>query len=309
MTRKSLVFLGHGGWAAACLGAVYEWNRFRIPAVFLHGSSAHGQEDANAELESLARRRGCLVIRLDEVTGMKDVVERMAPDLIVCVGFLKKIPPSVLEIPTNGAVNLHGALLPRYRGRAPISWALMNGEKFVGITVHYMKEEIDAGPIIVQHRVRVSSLDTAATLYEKMKRLAPAVLLDALRMFEQGAPEGVPQDERAASRYGRLTPEVCLVRWDAPAAKIHDKIRALVPPYPGAFTFARGRRYVLLRSSVMEAAGETGPGKVLAVSSRGTAVGTGRGTILIEEAAPEGGAPGAPDWEAGETLGGNEAYA
>jgi UDP-4-amino-4-deoxy-L-arabinose formyltransferase/UDP-glucuronic acid dehydrogenase (UDP-4-keto-hexauronic acid decarboxylating) len=308
--KKSLVFLGHGGWAPGCLEAMCTGALFQVPLVFLHAASREAGAHANAEMEALARRHGSLVINVDEAIRIREHVEREVPDLLVCVGFLKKIPGDVLDLPAQGAINLHGALLPRYRGRAPISWALMNGEKFVGITVHYMREEIDAGPIIMQHRIRVAVHDTAATLYEKLKRIAPGILLDSLKMFEQGTPEGVPQDESAASRFGKLTPEVCEIRWADPARMIHNKIRALVPPYPGAFTFRGGRRYVIMKSALLEnVRGERAPGEVLAVGPRGAVVGTGEGRVLVQEVVREGGSPGAPDWEEGDTLAGEERHA
>jgi methionyl-tRNA formyltransferase len=257
-------------------------------------------------MDDLAGRHGARAVFVSEPGEIKAHIAQNAPALLVSVGFLKKIPREVLVIPSQGAVNLHGALLPRYRGRAPISWALMHGEKYVGITVHYMEEEIDSGPIIIQRRIRVSSQDTASTLYERMKRLSPGVLLEALRIFETSTPAGIPQDERAATRYGKLTPEVCRIRWEDPARKIHDKIRALVPPYPGAFTFSRGRKCTILKSVLPDGgAGAGAPGRVLETGPRGALVGTGEGRILIEEAACEE-ERGVPDWVAGETLSGGD---
>jgi UDP-4-amino-4-deoxy-L-arabinose formyltransferase/UDP-glucuronic acid dehydrogenase (UDP-4-keto-hexauronic acid decarboxylating) len=303
--KKNLVFLGHGAWATECLEAAFTRSSFRIPLVFLHASPGEAQRRNNAEMEDLAVRHGSRVIFVEEAGEMKADVVRTAPDLLVSVGFLKKVPREVLEIPSQGAINLHGALLPRYRGRAPISWALLNGEKHVGITVHYMEEEIDSGPILIQRRIRVSAQDTACTLYERMKRLAPAVLLEALKMFETGTPSGVPQDERSATRYGKLTQEVCLIRWGDPAKKIHDKIRALVPPYPGAFTFSGGRKYIVVRSALPEdVASGSAPGRVLEATLRGALVGTGEGSILIEEVEREHEERGVPDWVPGETLSG-----
>jgi methionyl-tRNA formyltransferase len=299
------VFLGYGEIAVACLRAILGDPAVRNATVFLHAATRESGVRANEELAALAAPHGRPAELTDDTAELRDRVEEAGPDLLISVGWLKKVPGGILSIPRLGSVNLHGALLPKYRGRAPLCRALMNGESAVGVTVHYMTEEIDAGDIILQYRIRVTPQDDAASLFEKVGRISPDLLLRAVRMFEDGAPEGVPQDETLASRYGKLTPDECLIDWSGPAEAIHNMIRALVRPYPGAFTFYRGRKHFVWKSELVDAEGEDrgfGPGLIMANDRGGALIQTGRGLIFIGEVEPEGEQPGPPEWSAGEIL-------
>ncbi|MFQ6103922.1 MAG: methionyl-tRNA formyltransferase [Candidatus Glassbacteria bacterium] len=298
-----VLFLGHGPIAPECLRAIIHDDDFHLFSIFTHPSSSASQKEHRESMAEVAGECGLDVRLIEDVGMMRELIEQSACDLMVSVGFLKIIPADILRVPRLGAINIHGGLLPKYRGRAPISWALLNGEKTIGITVHYMSEEVDSGDIILQHRINVSVQDTAATLYEKMKRLSPGVLLEAMRMFRHGPPVGVPQDETLATKYGKLTPDVCEISWDEPAEKVHDRVRALVRPYPGAYTYYGDKKYFVWKSMpVSTELTDYLPGQVLEKSRRGVVVGTGEGAIFIEEVQEEGGDPSSPVWEVGKFL-------
>jgi len=300
----TVAFLGHGRIAPGCFRAIAQEEGCRVLTVFTHTSAQPDSVEANRELEELAAEAACPVI---EITGTDELLARMeelAPDLLVCIGFLKILPGSVLSIPPLGCVNVHGALLPKYRGRAPISRALMNGEKTIGVTVHYMDQGVDSGDIILQARINVSVQDDALTLFEKIKKLSPSLLVEAVKKFRVGAPEGVPQTDTGVAPYGRITEDDRVIHWDEPAEKIHDLVRALVRPYPGAFTFLNGTKYFVWKTTpVGKGTGEYEPGEVIQKVPEGPVVGTGEGCLLVEEAGAGDGKPAVPDWKVGDVLG------
>ncbi len=298
-----VAFAGHGAIAPPCLKALAEDEDVQTCGVFVHSSDLDAARHANEEIAGLSRDIGCPTVEIDRAGEMVGPVKDAGVDILVSVGFLRIFPPAVLALPRFGGINIHGALLPKYRGRAPISWALIHGEKVIGVTVHYMDPGVDSGNIILQRRIRVSIQDTAKTLFDKVKKVSPDLLLEATGLFVDGPPAGVPQDESIATCNGSLTPEVRLVRWNEPAGRVHDRIRALVRPYPGAYTFYGGKKYLIWRSSLTEAGGmEQVPGKILEETRRGVIVAAGGGAVLIEEV--EGGLEGThvPDWEVGKVL-------
>jgi len=304
----TVAFLGHGSIAPGCLERVIEESGFGVRAVFTHAPARPVSGEDNRELARLAARAGCPVIEVTGVDGLRARLEELAPDLVVCAGFMKILPPSVLSIPPLGCVNVHGALLPKYRGRAPLSRALMNGENAVGVTVHYMDEGVDSGDIILQARIKVSIQDDARTLFEKVKKLSPSLLVEALKKFRQEGPErapkGVPQTDTGCPPFGKITPEDCVIRWDDSAVGVHNRVRALVRPYPGAFTRAGGTKYFVWKiMPIGKGTGDYRPGEVIQKDSRGTVVGTGDGCVLVQEVEAEGGEPSQPDWEVGQILG------
>ncbi len=297
------VFFGYGEIAVDCLRAVHGDPSVENQAVILHSTNREDGLRANEELFRLAARHDSPAELLDDMNAVRELVAATAPDLLISVGFLKKIPGHVLSIPRFGGVNIHGALLPKYRGRAPLCRALMNGEPAVGVTVHYLSDEIDAGDIILQYRIRVTPGDDAATLFDKVRRISPDLLLKALSMFEDGPPGGVSQDETIASRYGKITPYLCLIDWSEPAEKVHNRIRALVRPYPGAFTFCRGTKYFVWKSTLVDEEDRRfEPGFIRSNDGSGALVQAGRGLVLVGEVTLEGGEPGPPDWSPGEVL-------
>ena len=163
-----------------------------------------------------------------------------APEVIFSFYYRNLLAGEILTIPPLGAFNLHGSLLPYYRGRCPVNWVLVNGETQTGVTLHRMVDKADAGAIVAQQAVPIAFADTARSLYGKLCRQAAVLLDEALPLIKAGTAPRIPQDWRQGSYYGRRTPADGRIDWHWPAFTIYNLIRAVTAPYPGAFTFTAG---------------------------------------------------------------------
>jgi len=163
-------------------------------------------------------------------------VRTLAPDLIFSFYYRDLLPREVLAIPRLGAYNMHGALLPKYRGRAPVNWAVLEGEKETGATLHLMVEKVDAGPIVDQERVAIGPEDTAFDVQKKVTEAAVRILDQQIEPLTIGAAPRRPQNAEEGFYRGRRRPEDGQIDWNRPSPRVHDLVRAVTHPYPGAFT-------------------------------------------------------------------------
>lgn len=161
----------------------------------------------------------------------------MSPDIIFSFYYRSLLDKEILSIPLLGAFNLHGSLLPAYRGRSPVNWVLVNGETRTGVTLHHMTERADAGDIVGQKEVLIEFEDTALTLYGKLCGKATELLDENLPLLKRGIAPRRPQDPRLASYFGGRKPEDGKIDWHWPVIRIYNLIRAVTEPYPGAFCF------------------------------------------------------------------------
>ena len=204
----------------------------------------------------LARSRGIPVFTPKNVNEPEWVqkIERLKPEVIFSFYYRDLIRRPIRVIPTHGCVNLHGSLLPKYRGRSPVNWQLVNGETESGVTLHYIIGRADAGDIIGQERVEVGPEDTAIVLYRKLLAAAERVLHRHLRGVLDGVAPRTKQDESQATVFGGRKPEDGLLDWRRPAWELHNLVRAVAPPWPGAFTFAEDGKVMILRTRPCEKA-------------------------------------------------------
>jgi methionyl-tRNA formyltransferase len=177
-----------------------------------------------------------------------DRIRAVAPDLLLSFYYRRMLGAELLALPRLGAYNLHGSLLPKYRGRAPVNWAILHGERETGATLHEMVAKPDAGRVVDRERVPILPNDTAREVLEKVAVAAEIVLERSLPALCAGTAKLVPQDLAAGSYFGARRPEDGAVDTRWPAKRIHDLVRAVAPPYPGAFLDVRGRRLRLLRT-------------------------------------------------------------
>jgi len=174
------------------------------------------------------------------------IISSLAPDVIFSFYYRRLVSQEILNIASSGAFNLHGSLLPAYRGRCPVNWALIKGEEKTGVTLHYMTEKPDAGDIVCQQVVFIDFADTALILYNKLYEAAGSVLGKALPGIKSGTNPRIPQDMSLASYLGGRTPEDGRINWHWSAIKIYNLIRAVTLPYPGAFTFSPDGRKIII---------------------------------------------------------------
>jgi methionyl-tRNA formyltransferase len=176
---------------------------------------------------------------------MQARLEAAAPELLFSFYYRSVLPPAILAMPRLGAFNVHGSLLPRYRGRAPVNWAVLSGEKRTGATLHVMTPRPDTGPVVDQEAVPIGPDDTALDVQKRVTAAAVAILARRLEDLKRGHARAVPQDEAAATTFGRRRPEDGRIEWSRTSREIHDLVRAVTHPFPGAFTdLFGGKTYV-----------------------------------------------------------------
>lgn len=205
-------------------------------------------------------------------------VRMIAPDFIFSFYYRNMIKPEVLEIPARGALNLHGSFLPKYRGRVPVNWAVINGETETGATLHYMVAKPDAGDIVDQEKVAIAFTDTAHDVFVKVNEAAVTVISRAWPKLVAGTAGRIPMDLGAGSYFGGRKPEDGRIDWDKSAVQIYNLIRGVTHPYPGAFTELRGKKLIIWSAWPVD--GSAAPGAV--VSKDPLLVGTGDGLLQIK---------------------------
>lgn len=214
-----------------------------------------------------------------------------AADLLVVVAYGQILPPAVLQLARLGAVNVHGSLLPKYRGAAPVNWAVINGEKETGVSVIQMNARMDAGDILWQESLMILPTDTAGTLRQRMAKLGAECLVKTILPLEKGKLRPVSQDEKQVTLAPKLTKELGRIDWKKSAVAIHNLVHGL-QPRPAAYTYYQGKVLKILETEVMASAEtKSSPGTVLTVGKDGVAVAAGEGTVLVKQVHPESGKP------------------
>jgi len=212
------------------------------------------------------------------------LLRRLAPDVLFSFYYRKILGREILNIPPAGAYNLHGSLLPAYRGRCPVNWVLVNGETKTGVTLHHMVEKADAGDIVGQREVPIEFTDTALSLYRKLEEAAEGLLLEMFPLIAVGKAPRLPQDPSGASKFGGRRPEDGKIDWRWPARRIYDLIRAVTIPYPGAFTGLPGGQKMIVWWGLPEVSGQGGEGDhpgLIEAGDRRVLVRTGKGSLSL----------------------------
>jgi methionyl-tRNA formyltransferase len=210
--------------------------------------------------------------------------------LFIVISYGQILSQSVLDIPKLFAINAHASLLPKYRGAAPINWAIIKGEKKSGITIMRMVKKMDAGPIIMQQEIDIQEPDTAITLEQELSEMAAKLLIPALEKIENKTYNLIPQDESKAGLAPKLKKEDGLIHWQMSASRIHNLIRGCLA-WPGAFTYYNGKLLKIYRARVVrltDCSINRTPGKILKISKEGLIVATAEEDLMIEELQMEG---------------------
>jgi methionyl-tRNA formyltransferase len=240
----------------------------------------------------LAQAAGVCVMAPDtpNTSGMISSIARLQPDLILSFYYRRLLCPALLALPRLGAINLHGSLLPKYRGRAPVNWVLVNGETHTGVTLHHMIAQADAGDIIAQREVPIAFEDTALTLFEKVAEAAVELFRDTFPLIKAGMAPRLPQDSQQATYFGGRTPDDGKIDWARPALDLYNLVRAVTTPYPGAFTSFGGKKlYVWSARCIRKSAGTRWrPGTIVGARPGGCLVATGEGQLLLTQVQGEG---------------------
>ena len=217
-----------------------------VLAVVTHRDDPHENRWYKTPAEA-ASEHGFRVIYSEDLGSgsVEELAESLAPDLILSVFYRDLLSERVLKAARLAALNLHPSLLPAYRGRAPINWVLVNGETETGVTLHHMVGRADAGDIVAQRAIPIEPRETALSLYLKVEQAGIELLAEALPLVEAGRAPRIPQDLSTSNYVGRRRPEDGRIDWSWPAERIDCLVRAVAPPWPGAFGDLEGRRVII----------------------------------------------------------------
>ncbi len=215
-------------------------------------------------------------------------LKSLAPEVIVVAAYGQLLRPTLLAIPPLGCVNVHASLLPKYRGAAPINWALICGEPVTGVTIMLIDETLDTGPILLQSELAIDPSDDAGTLQERLAACGAETLLHALDGMESGSLRPMPQDHAQATYAPKLRKEEGIIVWSRSANALAHLIRG-VTPWPGAVTTHQGKPLRVWRAIPMAMSGTGTPGRVATIDKLGIWVETGDGSLLLVEVQPANG--------------------
>jgi len=285
-TQPRLIFMGTPQFAVPTLEALIQEGH-EILAVVTQPDrpKGRGRKRVPSPIKELALMHQMEVLQPQKASDEDfcDHLRKMEPDLAIVVAFGQILKKNLLAIPEWGVINIHASLLPKYRGAAPIQWAILNSEPKTGLTVMRMDEGLDTGPILLQKEVPILQDETAGQLHDRLSLLAGQVIIKALTDMSNSQLNETPQDESLASYASKIEKRDCLVDWKQPATRISCLIRAL-DPRPGAYTLLEGKQIKLFSSRVVEEAGLDGvPGRVVRHTKDDIQVDTGQGMIGIRE--------------------------
>lgn len=214
--------------------------------------------------------------------GFLAELKKINPDVIVVVAFGQILPESILTLPKYGCINVHASLLPKYRGAAPIQWAVINGEKETGITTMYMAKGLDTGDMIDKTVIEVAPKETGESLHDKLSAAGGELILKTLASLEEGTVKRIPQDDAQSSYAGMLTKDLGEIDWKKDAASIERLIRGL-NSWPSAYTFWNGKTLKIWDADVVESNVDVPAGTVTAVEKNHILVQTGEGQLKLNE--------------------------
>ncbi|WP_433939129.1 methionyl-tRNA formyltransferase [Paenibacillus lautus] len=290
----NIVFMGTPAFAVPSLEMLIA-EGYTIAAVVTQPDRPQGRKKVltPTPVKEAALRHGIPVLQPQRLRNPEAVAElaEYKPDLIVTAAYGQILPKSVLDMPALGCLNVHGSLLPAYRGGAPIQRSIINGESVTGITLMYMAEGLDTGDMIARAEVPIEDADTAGTMFEKLSQAGAELLRRELPRLVKGKVEAEPQDDSKATYAPNLTRDDEKIDWSRTSREIYDQIRGLVP-YSGGFTLWNGEVFKVWAAakpdSAQKPSGDAQPGTVLELQEKGIVVKTGDGTLTLLTVQPSG---------------------
>lgn len=290
-----VIFLGTPAFAVPTLDALLASRHTVVAAVTQPDRPrGRGQKLSDTPVKARASAAGVRVLQPDRLRDPEfvEALRGLSVDLAVVAAYGKILTEEVLAVPRLGMINVHGSLLPRYRGAAPVHRAVIDGERETGITIMRIVKALDAGPMLAKVRREIGPDETSEEVERDLARLGATLLLDVADSISAGPIAETPQDEALATYAPRLTKEDGAIDWRASAARIHNLVRGL-HPWPHAFTFHQGRRFIVRRTTPegADASPDTEPGTIVAAADDDLVVRTGAGALRILDIQPEGKRP------------------
>jgi len=246
-----------------------------------------GQQVSFTPIKEFALQHHLPVLQPENLRDQKfvDNVRNIAPDLIIVVAF-RILPREVYAIPKLGSFNLHASLLPKYRGAAPINWAIINGEQVTGVTTFFLQDKVDTGSILLQTCVQIDMNDTAGDLHDKLSKAGADIVLKTVRLIECGKTQPYLQDDALSCPAPKIYKEDCRIDWCKSAQQVHNFIRGL-SPHPSAWTTHKGKVIKIFKTKLSEAQSAKA-GVVLQRTNDTLSIGTGNGIVSVLEIQQEG---------------------
>ena len=288
----NIVFFGTSEFALGVLHRLIE-SKHKVLAVVTQPDAPKGRslKISPPPTKVLAQTKNISVYQPLDASSKDSVayLKKLNADIFVVVAFGQILKKEVLEIPKIYSLNIHGSLLPKYRGAAPTNWAIINQDKTSGVTIIKMNEKMDEGDIILKKEIAVDNEDTNITLSEKLSDLGADALMEAIELIESGKIKFIKQDDSTATYAPKLKKKDGRINWDEPALVIHNKVRGLLP-WPGAYTYFKGKIFKILKTEVSAEAPESAKnGEVIEIiKDKGIRVKTGKGSLLIQYVQIEG---------------------
>jgi methionyl-tRNA formyltransferase len=289
-----IIFFGSDDFAAIHLNQLLESSHAIVAVVTQPDRpKGRGMKVVESPIKTIALSRKIPLLQPETLkdTQIKETLKAFYADLFVVVAYGKILPEDVLGIPKIFCVNVHGSLLPKYRGAAPINWAVINGDDHTGVTVMKMSPILDAGEIILQSKMAIAREDTVIGLRLRMAQMGAVTLMEALDKIENKTYKLIRQDLSKVSYASKLNKELGHVDWKDSAIKIENLVRGL-QPWPGVMSSYQGKKFKILSAQVApEESSMAAPGTIIALKKEGILVSTGKEPLLIRQVQPESGKP------------------
>jgi methionyl-tRNA formyltransferase len=290
MPKPRILFMGTPAFAVPALECLVRGGYPVIGVVTQPDRpQGRGRTMASSPVKVRAEGLGLTVLQPEKVRtpDFLETFRKLAPDLVIVAAFGQILPGEIISGPREGCINIHPSLLPKYRGAAPINWALIRGEEKTGVTIMRMDEGVDSGDILLQEETPIGEEETFGTLHDRLANMGAGLLLKAIAQVEAGTLRPRPQDHRLVTQAPRLGSEDGRVRWDADARAIVARIRGLSPT-PSAHTLLGGKKLKIFMAMAETAAVPEAPGTVVGETAAGLRVAAGNGYVLLRELQLEG---------------------
>lgn len=290
MAKPRILFMGTPAFALPALRLLHERNHLVVGVVTqLDRPQGRGLKEAAPPVKILAQELSIPVYQPTKVKdeSFLDVFKKINPDMVVVVAFGQILPKVIIDYPPLKCLNIHPSLLPKYRGAAPMNWAIINGEKKTGVTIMLMDEGMDSGDILLQEETDIGPSETFGELHDRLARIGAELLLVAIDHVVNRTAQRTPQDSTQVTFAPRLTKETGKIIWHNKANDIVNLIRGLSPT-PAAYTFLNGQNLKIFAAEAREGRVDDTPGTILAPSAEGLPVAATDGFVLLKEIQPAG---------------------
>ena len=277
--------MGTPSFAAASLEKLFE-SKHTVAGVFSQPDRKkdRGMKVSFSPVKELALNHG---IKVFQPASLRDgealsILKELAPDIIAVVAYGKLLPPEILELPKFGCINIHGSLLPKYRGAAPVQWSVINGDKVTGVTSMYMTEKMDAGDIILQRETEIEDSETAVALYDRLSLMGAELLNETIDALENGQATRTKQEEELVTFAPPLTKELSVIDWSKSSFEVSCIIRGL-QPWPVASANIDGTLLKIYYATHGAEETKRAPGEIMGADANGIKIACGTGSVLITE--------------------------